>query len=130
MTPQEMFDKAYLGVIQQGRKSEKKTRYYGATCAYRGLHGAKCGIGHLIPDDLAKAWDQLTNSSIVCIKATKAHPIPDFITNNKMLATAIQEAHDHLGPHEFIKEFKTRMALVAKDFKLTIPQLPQLEKTE
>lgn len=127
MTPQEMFDKAYLGVIQQGRKSEKTTGY-GHTCAYRGLHGAKCGIGHLIPNDLAKAWDQRTNTSIFRIKATKAHPIPDFITNNKMLAGAIQEAHDRSESQNFIEEFKYRMAWVAENFKLTIPQLPQLEK--
>lgn len=129
MTPQEMFDKAYLGVIQQGRKSEKDTSC-GTTCAYRGPNGTKCGIGHLIPDDLAKAWDQRTNSSINHIKATKAHPIPDFITNNKMLATAIQEAHDRSELQNFLEEFKTSMAFVAENFKLTIPQLPQLEKTE
>ena len=122
MTPQEMFDKAYLGVIQQGSKSQNAL----GGCAYRGQSGNKCGIGHLIPDELAKAWDKRINSSISQIKATKAYPIPDFIKNNKALACALQEAHDSSINYEhrvFINEFKFRMEQVAKDYKLTIPQL-------
>ena len=121
MTPQEMFNKAYLGVIQQGQKSVKNKGH--SVCAYRGLNGIKCGIGHLIPDDLAKAWDQSSNSAILLIQATKEHPIPDFIQQNKLLASAIQAAHDNSAMIDFIEDFKDRMAAVAKDFKLTIPQL-------
>lgn len=128
MTPQEMFDKAYLGVIQQGSKSENAI----GGCVYRGQSGNKCGIGHLIPDDLAKAWDKRTNSSIAHIRETEAYPIPDFIKNNMALACAMQAAHDYCANYDhyaFIKEFKYRMEQVAKDYKLTIPQL-QLETTE
>lgn len=122
MTPQEMFDKAYLGVIAQGERSEK----YNGYCAYRGQNGSKCGIGHLIPDDLAKAWDRRSHSAIAKIKSTKAHPIPDFIKNNLALACAMQAAHDDSPSYDnggFIREFKCRMEQVAKDYKLTIPQL-------
>lgn len=126
MTPQEMFDKAYLGVIQQGSKSIKPN----GGCAYRGQSGDKCGIGHLIPDDLAKAWDRRSNSSISYIQPTKAYPIPDFILNNRALACALQGAHDAcdgFDHHAFISDFKYRMALVARDYKLTIPQLETTE---
>ena len=117
MTPQEMFDKAYLGVIAQGCKSEKTN----GECAYRGQNGSKCGIGHLIPDDLARAWDDRTNSSIAHIRSTKAYPIPDFIVNNRPLACALQDAHDRCDNTDFVKEFKYRMSKVAADFKLTQP---------
>lgn len=123
MTPQEMFDKAYLGVIAQGRKSEKPN----GGCAYRGAQGSKCGIGHLIPDDLAHAWDDRTNSSIAHIRSTKAYPIPDFIVTNRSLACALQDAHDCCENIDFINEFKYRMSKVAADFKLTIPQLEKSE---
>jgi hypothetical protein len=126
MTPQEMFDKAYLGVIQQGSKSQNAD----GGCAYRGQSGNKCGIGHLIPDDLAKAWDKRTNSSILHIRGTEAYPIPDFIKNNMALARAMQHAHDACENYShtaFIGEFKYRMEQVAKDHKLTIPQLETTE---
>ena len=126
MTPQEMFDKAYLGVIAQGEKSTKPD----GSCAYRGQNGSKCGIGHLIPDDLAEAWDARTNSSIGHIRSTKAYPIPEFIRTNIGLACAMQGAHDNCDQydhHAFIKEFKYRMAQVAEDYKLTIPQLEKSE---
>ncbi len=122
MTPQEMFDKAYLGVIQQGSKSNNPD----GSCAYRGQSGNKCGIGHLIPDDLAKAWDKRTNSSILHIRATERFPIPDFIKKNMSLARDLQAAHDTCASydhHAFLREFKHRMAQVAKDYKLTIPEI-------
>lgn len=126
MTPQEMFDKAYLGVIAQREKSTKPD----GSCAYRGQNGSKCGIGHLIPDGLAEAWDRRTNSSISHIRDTKTYPIPDFIRNNRTLACALQSAHDncsHYDHNVFIKEFKYRMEQVANDYKLTIPQLEKSE---
>ena len=126
MTPQEMFDTAYLKIIQQGQRSVKPT----GGCAYRGQSNTKCAIGHMIPDNLAKAWDDRTDSSILQIRDTKRHPIPVFLINNRMLAADIQSAHDNSADYDrgtFISEFKYRMAQVAKDHKLTIPQLETTE---
>lgn len=126
MTPQEMFDTAYLKIIQQGQKC---TAHNGG-CKYRGPSGLKCAIGHMIPDDLAKAWDDRTNSSILHIRDTPKFPVPDFLKENRTLASEIQQAHDYGGDYdhsEFVKGFKERMAQVAKDYKLTIPDLETTE---
>ena len=125
MTPQEMFDTAYLMIIQQGQKSNTPNG-----CKYRGPSGLKCAIGHMIPDDLAKAWDDRTNSSITQIRATPKYPIPDFLKENRKLAADIQSAHDLADDYtssDFVRTFKRRMAQVAKDYKLTIPDLETTE---
>jgi len=122
MTPQEMFDTAYLKIIQQGQKSMGSND----TCKYRGPRGLKCAIGHMIPDDLAKAWDNRRNSMISKIRSTPKYPIPDFIRNNRTLAADIQRAHDYGGdytPSDFVEGFIDRMAKVAKDYNLTIPNM-------
>jgi hypothetical protein len=46
MTNQEIFDKVVKGVLDQGRPSK-----IGPTCVYRGVNGAKCAAGFLIPDE-------------------------------------------------------------------------------
>ena len=49
---QTLFDRAVLGVYHQGRKSllPREDAGLGPMCAYRGTHGLKCAIGHLIDD--------------------------------------------------------------------------------
>ena len=52
MNRQEALDKAYLGIMDQGRCSIKKSTGF---CAYRGTGKAKCAIGWLIDDKTAKS---------------------------------------------------------------------------
>ena len=121
MTPQEMFDKAYLGVIQQGQKSLNSL----GGCAYRGQNRTKCGIGYLISDNLAHAWDDLSQSSIWHLNRVKHPLMPEFLKEHHLLAKAIQQAHDAADPGNFVEDFKRNMACVAPAFRLTIPQLEQ-----
>lgn len=119
MTPQEMFDKAYIGVVKQGCKSTNS----GGGCAYRGVADTKCGIGFLIPDDIARAWDRRADNSIESIKHTERYPIPKFIADNILLASEIQAAHDGASKSHFICDFKERMQWVANAYNLTIPNV-------
>jgi len=119
MTPQEMFDKAYIGVVKQGCKS---TDVLGS-CLYRGVNDTKCGIGFLIHDDIAKAWDRRKNNEITKIKSTKRYPVPKFIVDNISLAGAIQRAHDEAMDTDFIRDFKKNMKCVAIAYNLTIPNV-------
>ena len=48
MNRQEVFDKIYLHLIEQGRKSVNSD----GRCQYRYPDGDKCAIGCLIPDEL------------------------------------------------------------------------------
>lgn len=121
MTPQEMFDKAYIGVVKQGCKSTN----FGGGCLYRGVNNTKCGIGFLIPDDIARAWDKRRNNEITKIKSTKRYPVPKFIVDNILLAGAIQRAHDGAHRFSFIRDFKKNMQRVANAYNLTIPNVEQ-----
>lgn len=46
---QEIFDRVAEGLLGQGGPSMSDR--FDETCAYRGVDGRKCAIGHLIPDE-------------------------------------------------------------------------------
>lgn len=48
MTEQDIFNAAYLGLKAQGFKMSLRN----GGCAYRGLNGLRCAVGHVIPDAL------------------------------------------------------------------------------
>lgn len=48
LTLQQIFDKALFAIRAQGGPSMRETEP--ELCAYRGANGAKCAIGHFIPD--------------------------------------------------------------------------------
>lgn len=50
MNEQQLFEKAYRGLAKQG--FERSMRPNSVKCAYRGVGGLKCAIGHAIPDEL------------------------------------------------------------------------------
>lgn len=49
LTMQELFDRAVVGVIEQGEKSCNPRH---GTCEYRSQSGLKCTVGHLISDEV------------------------------------------------------------------------------
>ena len=114
MTPQEMFNKAYLGILDQGKQSRD-----GNFCKYRGPNGLKCAVGHLIDDDIALAWDKRTFSSIMEIRETKRFPIPEHIRENRVFLRQMQVAHDNTHS---MKDFKVEMRKVASQYGLEIPK--------
>ena len=123
MTPQEMFNESYIGVVTQGGPSVSDE----GLCRYRGEGGTKCGVGHLIDDETASVWDMQDKPSISSIIRLGNLKVPNFIKDNEVLARGIQKSHDiaytnlRFGDEDFMLTFKNNMEKVAKDFDLTIP---------
>lgn len=120
MNYQEAFNKAYLGVIQQGRKSG-----HGQSCLYRD-GTAKCGIGHLIPDEHYKedfeSWGVTFNVENESMgEALEAGGFPDAANHLEFLS-ALQAAHD-FSDYPFINQFKVKMRVLAQIYHLTIPEV-------
>lgn len=116
MTPQEIFNKAYTGVVAQGRASRS------GLCAYRLEPGIACGVGHLISDETAKLWDSMANPNITNILNKRAKGTKPWMFKNQYLLTDIQAAHDDCnGSEDFVAEFKSSMHQVAKNYQLSVP---------
>lgn len=120
MTPQEIFNKSYLTVVEQGRPSVNKE----GMCAYRGKGGRKCAIGHLIDDATAKRWDKYETAGIHDV-SRKARIKPDWLDSNLALLVSIQRAHDiaFWAGDDFLEDYKQRMSYVARQYYLTIPEM-------
>jgi len=119
MNYQEAFNKAYIGVIQQGRRSG-----HGQNCLYRD-GTAKCGIGHLIPDEHYK--EDFEGAGVSCNvecgtmgEALEAGGFPDAAKHLEFLSD-LQDAHDFSGD-PFIDQFKAKMEILATRYNLTIPE--------
>jgi hypothetical protein len=114
-TPQELFDKAYLGLVAQGKRS------YENGCKYRTKDGLKCAVGFLIDDKTAEEWDNFGS-----IDQVKCHidreDLPDWLFTNSPMLQRIQQAHDDLADDDaFIIEFKHEMANIATSYGLKVP---------
>jgi hypothetical protein len=113
LTPQEIFNTAYLNVIAQGRQSVTEK----GDCRYRGPDGLKCAIGFMIDDATAEKWE-----GIGIFAVNKFGTPPDWVVDNMNLLIMIQDAHDQeTDPEDFVEDFKFRMESVARNFKLEIP---------
>jgi hypothetical protein len=119
MTPQEIFDKAYNGVVGQGCKSKTVAK----SCAYNGVYGTHCGVGWVISKEAGKQWDRTNSSSIrVILGRNRSKFIEPWMQENKDLLVDIQTAHDdpEYGDN-FIADFKNNMEHVAHSYGLKIP---------
>jgi hypothetical protein len=127
MTPQEIFDKAYTGVMKQGLKSSGPRG-----CMYRGPNGLKCGVGHLVDDNLGATMDMefsgMASTSIdeiisLALDDELEYEIPRWMIENRDLLQRIQTAHDSTvgNPGCFAVEFSDKMRKVAEDYSLTVP---------
>ena len=115
MNKQEMFNKAYLGILKQGKRSTDDNW----DNVYRGADGSKCSIGFLIPDELYNKNIEYADVGYPMVLELIPHGEDislDFLY-------ALQEAHDsHHGTNEtFIDQFKTAMSHVANEFGLEVP---------
>lgn len=131
MTPQEIFEKAYISVVKQGCPSLKHSTTVATAmiCAYRGDGGTACGVGHLIDDETAREWDMI--GAIDDVIAQLEDHLPYWVISNARLLQQIQYAHDFAeaeertgSPENFTQLFKDKMSLVANQFTLTVPDIP------
>jgi hypothetical protein len=117
MTPQEIFNTAYLGVLSQGGPSKA-----GNMCKYRGPNGRKCGVGWLIDDDTAAKWDKAELPAFDDIAAADPDWLAPWMHKNAKLITAIQGAHDSPDADvDFLGDFTRIMAIIAAQHNLTVP---------
>lgn len=118
MTPQEAFDTAVLGTIRQGRGS-----YSFGSCRYRGPDGARCAIGHLIPDRLYDPEMEYTSAGGALANW------PDLAEHFKdvpgELLDSLQGAHDGAcHADDFVSDFIRQTREIADEYHLTYPDLP------
>lgn len=115
MPLQELFDRSVRGVLAQGRPSVRSD----GMCLYRGLDGAKCGVGHLITDDcydtkieLRRADSSVVMESLICSLGTLDRQQRHFIAD-------LQAAHDEAasaGDGEFFTAMLPRKVFPAPEF--------------
>lgn len=121
MTPQEILNKSYLGVMKQNQMSVREN----GGCAYRGTNWTKCAIGHLIGDQAAMTWDKLDNGSIHDIISSRSKYVETWMVDNQRLLCDLQRVHDRmlvLDSQSFRSVYKREMQLVATRHGLELPE--------
>ena len=96
MTKQEMFDKVYIGLLNQ--KFERSMKNYGemSTCAYRGDGGMKCAAGHLIPDEEYKSDMDVSPSTLTQLRSEGLLPkcFQSLSQDDFIFVQKLQNVHD------------------------------------
>jgi len=105
---QELFNRAYLAIIKQGRPARTESRM----CFYRHRDGTKCAIGHLITDE--EYLPEMEGYGVQKLYDRGLRPHLDLLHD-------LQQAHDQSSPDNFIPEFKQRMASIARRHNLDVP---------
>ena len=119
MTPQEIFDKAYLGLKAQGKQC---TAAHGG-CVYNGPNDTHCGIGMLVEPSVCAEWEGHDVEAVIRF-AKEGDDLPGWFEANVKLLDAIQCAHDCVTDwrhDEF--GFEAQFKDIARRFDLEIPQV-------
>lgn len=120
MTPQEILDISYIGLMKQGAKSTANN----GSCRYRGTKGTKCGVGFLLSDKAGKAFDRLTyNSAIDFAVQSKSKYVEGWMLNNNSLLSDIQAAHDNAFSYDFRDCIAEEYHKIATKHNLTLPNV-------
>lgn len=129
MDMQTAFDKAYLGVMQQGGASMAQIeRGGGLRCAYRDGKGRKCAAGHLIPDELYGREKEGMAFDMLCGAEPKIRDLFDSWDVIRFVQK-LQRCHDNAAAHfgdrdtVFTGEFALTAGFLAKSHGLKIPKL-------
>ena len=141
MNRQEIFDKAYLAILKQGRPSTGVRNNSFQSCLYRGEQGVKCVIGHLIPDDLYQPeiegrmlyvllqLPEMDDAGYTAFRAIFNKIFPDASREDIEFLHSLQLAHDQaalslLPVENFLERFKARAKQFALAYGLSIPSEP------
>jgi hypothetical protein len=133
LSKQEVFNRAYIGVLQQRAKATN-----GNTCLYRvdegvpvGQPSLACGIGWSMTDKEARWYSSQSISQVI------ADPRGQIRARFKGIRTTflqgLQDIHDNmqvnsLTPDNVMKVFKDNMANYAKQYHLTVPSDDQVKQ--
>lgn len=121
LSKQEMFNKAYNGVVKQGHKSA--TTF--GKCLYLCDDGSMCAVGHIMDGIVSKdsgLWqtkgdvEDLQNLSVnLGEQLPWDSAVESFLIN-------MQYAHDYSNDTDFISNFKKQMKVVARNHGLSVPE--------
>jgi hypothetical protein len=134
MTLQEMFNKAYLGVIKQGGPAAQRNPGTGGLqCSYLTSNGLKCNVGHLMSEEQLAAMGGFmggVESLHTDWRYTTSLPVPEWLMEreDRDFLAGLQDVHDnlmHYSGEEFVNYFKHDMAKFAYRYNLTVPELEQ-----
>jgi hypothetical protein len=133
LTNQEMFDKAYVGIVKQGRPAYTICPETGDVhCVYLASDGDMCAFGHImdgIVDKDSPRWNSkqgVYGSDLGSLfDGVPEHGSPHY------LASCIQTAHDkpadayasNKDGAVFIEAYKKEMATIAKSYNLVVPTI-------
>ena len=125
ITLQEIFDRAVIGVITQGKPSVTKTACGASRCLYRGEAGTKCAVGHLI-DDAVYTPDLEGNECVrTLVMQALEQSLGKLPEDSFNLIIQLQLTHDVASTgSDFLPAFIARAREIAADFNLTFPKLP------
>lgn len=112
MNKQQLFDAAYLGLAKQGFKRSMNPDEP-ALCAYRGLGGLKCAIGHAIPDEKYQLDMESTWTLRGVLELLGASDLHGF-------AHVLRNAHDSAYTPQ---DMKAGLLDFAKNWGLAVPKL-------
>lgn len=146
LSTQSIFNRIWKRTREQGKRSLEQVQSLGRpgtsslTCRYRGVGGLKCGIGHVIPDEIYDP--QMEGQRVGILLATRREQFRDnpkvlqWFDNMKRfnrvstvsstiggdLWDACQRAHDYCDalPEDWVKAYDTRMTRIAKEFGLEV----------
>lgn len=121
MTKQEMFDKVYIGLLNQKFERSMKNDGKMSSCAYRGDGGMKCAAGHLIPDEEYKSDMDYFSSTIMQLRSEGLLPrcFQSLSEDDLLFVQELQIAHDSSYTPSAMKY---AIEEVAAKHNLTIPK--------
>jgi len=116
MNRQEVFDKIYLHLIEQGRKSVNSD----GRCQYRSPDGDKCAIGCLIPDELYTPELEGNGVSMPIIEDVLNKIYPDMTDEDLLFLLDLQDLHDIeiIQYNSFIEHVHNEMEIIADAYDL------------
>ncbi len=137
MKLQEIFNKAYVGIVKQGIPGHN-----GSVCVYHGVtEGGKevrCAVGQLLEPDDIKYVGSLSSAVDVIFPRLELDPDRYGATNVgsfHAFLMRMQDAHDHAyrdarfansrvaHPARFLELFKANMTGLAEHYGLTVPTI-------
>jgi hypothetical protein len=132
MTRQEMFNKAYLGVIKQGGPAVQSNHNTdGLMCSYLAPSGRMCAVGHIMTEEELKVMGAFRGGvQSLADEWADCLAYPEWLLGNENLEflNHLQDTHDNLMEYDgtdFVESYKSDMAKFAAFYNLTVPELEQ-----
>lgn len=119
MNRQELFDKAVTGILKQGGPSVDSDCMNG--CVYRGPHGLRCAIGHLIEDETLLE-ETCGISNLLLRRPAVREALGVEGTDDERFLCDLQSCHDMPSgiaqPEEYIRRFRDHATAFAVRYGL------------